>query len=86
MLSVRQLVVSLATVMNIPLRLATLPYATAYHRHAPGARRRNPDWEWDEILLACDLAAQSGWRALPAENPQVIELSKTLQRMTLHPV
>jgi hypothetical protein len=72
--------------MDILLRLATLPYATAYHWRMPGAGRRNPDWEWDEIVLACDLVAQNGWRALPAENPQVIELSKALQRMTLHPV
>lgn len=63
-----------------------MPYATAYHWHMPGAGRRNPDWEWDEIVLACDLVAQNGWRALPAENRQVIELSKMLQLMTLHPV
>jgi 5-methylcytosine-specific restriction protein A len=76
----------LAAIMDIPLRLATLPYATAYHGRMPGAGRRNPDWEWDEIVLACDLVARNGWRALPAENLQVIELSQTLQRMTLHPV
>jgi predicted HNH restriction endonuclease len=44
--------------MDILLRLATLPYATAYHWRMPGAGRRNPDWEWDEIVLACDLVAQ----------------------------
>ena len=76
----------MGALMDIPLRLATLPYATAYHWRMPGAGRRNPDWEWDEIVLACDLVAQNGWRALPAENPRVIELSETLQRMTLHPV
>ena len=47
--------------------------------------RKRLNWEWDEIVLACDLVAQNGWRALPAENPQVIELSELLQRMTLHP-
>jgi 5-methylcytosine-specific restriction enzyme A len=47
--------------------------------------RRNPDWIWDEIVLACDLVARNGWRQLPAENPQVVELSELLQRMTLHP-
>lgn len=52
----------------------------------PEVGRRNPDWEWDEIVLACDLVRQNDWRALPAENPQVIELSELLQRMTLHPV
>lgn len=40
---------------------------------------------WDEIVLACDLVARNGWRQLPAENPQVVELSELLQRMTLHP-
>ncbi|WP_300611555.1 HNH endonuclease [Trebonia sp.] len=47
--------------------------------------RRNPDWEWDEIVLACDLVMQNGGRWLPAENPQVIELSELLQKMTIHP-
>ena len=52
----------------------------------PEVARRNPDWEWDEIVLACDLVMRNGWRSLPAENPQVIELSELLRRMTLHPV
>ena len=47
--------------------------------------RRNPDWAWDEIVLACDLVMQNGGRALPAENAQVIELSELLQKMTIHP-
>ena len=51
----------------------------------PDGGRRNPDWEWDEIVLACDLVMQNGGRALPAENPQVIELSELLQQMTIHP-
>jgi 5-methylcytosine-specific restriction protein A len=51
----------------------------------PEHERRAPDWEWDEIVLACDLLVQNGWRALPAENPQVIELSRLLQKMSIHP-
>lgn len=47
--------------------------------------RRNPDWEWDEIVLACDLVMQNGGRWLPAESPRVIELSELLQKMTIHP-
>jgi 5-methylcytosine-specific restriction protein A len=47
--------------------------------------RRNPDWAWDEIVLACDLVMQNGGRAFPAENPQVVELSELLQTMTIHP-
>jgi 5-methylcytosine-specific restriction protein A len=51
----------------------------------PDSQRRAPDWEWDEIVLACDLVAQNGWQQLPAENPQVVELSNLLQRMSIHP-
>ncbi|MBV9448197.1 MAG: HNH endonuclease [Streptosporangiaceae bacterium] len=51
----------------------------------PDGARRNPDWEWDELVLACDLVMRNGGHWLPAENPQVIELSELLQRMTLHP-
>jgi hypothetical protein len=72
--------------MDNTLRLARLPNATAYHWRMPEVSRRNPDWEWDEIVPACDLVRQNDWRALPAENPQVIELSELLQRMTLHPL
>jgi 5-methylcytosine-specific restriction protein A len=51
----------------------------------PSSERRAPDWEWDEIVLACDLVAQNGWRWLPAEDPQVIELSQLLRKMSIHP-
>jgi hypothetical protein len=51
----------------------------------PESGRRAPDWEWDEIVLACDLVAQNGWRQLPAEDPRVIELSRLLQKMSIHP-
>lgn len=47
--------------------------------------RRNPDWEWDEIVLACDLVAQNDWRQIDHSSPKVAELSELLQRMTLHP-
>ena len=51
----------------------------------PGAARRNPDWEWDETVLACDLVAQNGGQPLPPEDQRVVELSGLLQRMSLHP-
>jgi 5-methylcytosine-specific restriction protein A len=51
----------------------------------PEAGRRAPDWEWDEIVLACDLVWQNGWQQLPAEDPQVIELSRLLGLMSIHP-
>ncbi len=47
---------------------------------------RNPDWEWDELVLACDIVMQNGGHWLPADNPEVIALSELLQRMTVHPV
>lgn len=51
----------------------------------PDEGRRNPDWAWDEIVLACDLVMQNGGRWLPAENSQIIALSELLQKMTIHP-
>jgi hypothetical protein len=43
------------------------------------------DWEWEEIVLACDLVAQNSWRQLDASDPRVRELSGMLQRMSMHP-
>lgn len=47
--------------------------------------RKRLDWQWEEIVLACDLVAQNDWRQVDAHNPQVAELSELLQRMTIHP-
>src|ERR1700730_8960650 len=44
------------------------------------------DWEWEEIVLACDLVAQNDWRQLDAGDPRVQELSGLLQRMSIHPL
>jgi 5-methylcytosine-specific restriction enzyme A len=44
------------------------------------------DWEWEEIVLACDLVAQNGWRQLDASDPRVQELSGLLQQMSIHPL
>jgi 5-methylcytosine-specific restriction enzyme A len=44
------------------------------------------DWEWEEIVLACDLVAQNDWRQLDANDPRVQELSGLLQRMSIHPL
>jgi 5-methylcytosine-specific restriction protein A len=46
---------------------------------------QNPDWDWDEIVLACALVASNGWRYLNASDPRVHELSALLQRLPLHP-
>jgi superfamily II DNA or RNA helicase/predicted HNH restriction endonuclease len=50
------------------------------------AAHRNPDWEWDETVLACDLVFQNGWQPLPADDERIVELSCILRRMSLHPV
>jgi 5-methylcytosine-specific restriction enzyme A len=47
--------------------------------------RKNPNWAEDEIILACDLVAQNGWRQLDDSDPRVAELSGMLQSLPLHP-
>lgn len=37
------------------------------------------NWQWDEILLACDLVAQNSWKELRPHHSEVIELSKFLR-------
>ncbi|MDQ7906854.1 HNH endonuclease [Phytohabitans sp. ZYX-F-186] len=48
--------------------------------------RNNPDWNHDELILACDLVYANNWHELRAEYPEVIELSALLQRYWAHPV
>ena len=38
----------------------------------PEAVRRNPDWEWDETVLACDLVFQNDWQPLPPEEANLL--------------
>jgi 5-methylcytosine-specific restriction protein A len=47
---------------------------------------KSPDWNRDELILACDLVWANGWHELRAEYPQVVELSQLLQRYGAHPV
>ena len=63
----------------------TLPNATAYHQDMADGPHRI-DWEWEEIVLACDLVAQNGWHQLDASDSRVRELSGLLQRMSMHPL
>jgi hypothetical protein len=67
------------------VRLATLPLANLYRYPMPEGGRRNPDWEWDEIVLACDLVWLNDWQQIGSDDPRVVELSSLLQRMPLHP-
>jgi 5-methylcytosine-specific restriction protein A len=43
------------------------------------------DWTWDEIVLACDLTAENGWRGLEAKDSRVLELSALLRRLPIYP-
>ncbi|MGW4505935.1 HNH endonuclease [Streptomyces sp. NPDC004436] len=45
---------------------------------------RNPDWARDEIILACQLVFENGWRGLDALDARVVELSALLQLLPLH--
>jgi 5-methylcytosine-specific restriction protein A len=45
----------------------------------------NPDWTEDEVILACDLVEQNGWRALSRTDPRVMELSNLLIKLPIHP-
>ncbi|MER7541550.1 HNH endonuclease [Spirillospora sp. NPDC127506] len=47
---------------------------------------RNPPWAWDELVLACDLVADNGWKDLYPPDPRVMELSDLLQRLPIHPM
>lgn len=52
---------------------------------APAAGGRSPKWAWDELVLACDLLARSGWHELSDTDPQVIELSELLRALPIYP-
>ncbi|MEU2943607.1 HNH endonuclease [Nocardiopsis alba] len=42
-------------------------------------------WAWDELILACDLLVEHGWKTLDTTRSEVIALSELLQRLPLHP-
>jgi 5-methylcytosine-specific restriction protein A len=47
--------------------------------------RRNPDWEFDELILALDLYLQWRPRQPPAGHPNLQSLSDLLHRLPIHP-
>jgi hypothetical protein len=51
------------------MRLATSPLANLYVYAMPDGARRNPDWEQEEIILACDQVMLNGWQQIGAEDP-----------------
>lgn len=42
-------------------------------------------WTYEEMVLAADLAARNGWRALPPRRPELAELSELLRLAAIHP-
>ncbi|MFJ5835078.1 HNH endonuclease [Streptomyces sp. NPDC093089] len=45
---------------------------------------KNPDWARDEIILACQLVMDNGWKGLDAQDAKVVELSGLLQLLPIH--
>ncbi|TFE57118.1 HNH endonuclease [Streptomyces sp. ICN441] len=45
---------------------------------------KNPDWVRDEIILACQLVMENGWKGLDAQDTRVVELSGLLQLLPIH--
>ncbi|MFF9864091.1 HNH endonuclease [Streptomyces sp. NPDC013953] len=45
---------------------------------------KNPDWAQDEIILACQLVKENGWKGLDAQDARVVELSALLQLLPIH--
>lgn len=41
-------------------------------------------WTYEEMVLAADLAARNGWRALPPGRPELAELSALLRLAAIH--
>lgn len=46
---------------------------------------KNPDWVRDEIILAIDLYVRAGRKQLPPGHDDVIQLSRLLNRLPVHP-
>ena len=47
---------------------------------------REPTWTRDELILACDLVRENGWKGLGPNDPRVQELSDLLQQLPIHPM
>jgi 5-methylcytosine-specific restriction protein A len=55
-------------------------------RLAPGAAQRNPDWTYDELILALDLYMRWRPRQPPSGHADLEALSDLLQRLPIHPL
>jgi 5-methylcytosine-specific restriction protein A len=51
----------------------------------PAGGPKQLNWEWEELVLACDLVMQNNGRHVDNRDPRAIELSEVLRQMKLHP-
>jgi 5-methylcytosine-specific restriction enzyme A len=47
---------------------------------------REPTWTRDELILACDLVLENGWKGMGANDLRVQALSDLLQQLPIHPM
>jgi len=47
---------------------------------------RGPTWVRDELILACDLVYENGWKGLDDTDQRIQELSALLQKLPIHPL
>jgi 5-methylcytosine-specific restriction protein A len=47
---------------------------------------REPTWARDELILACDLVRDNGWKGMGPNDPRVQELSDLLQQLPINPM
>ncbi len=59
-------------------------YPGAMPEESSSPSQRNPNWTWDEQILAFDLYLREGW--LDKGHPAVQELSALLNSLIIHPV
>ena len=55
-----------------------------WQEHVGAPSQRNPDWTWDEEVLAFDVYQRFG--AVDDEHPEVIALSQILRSLPIHPI
>lgn len=46
---------------------------------------RSPDWTWDEVVLACALVHDNGWKEIKRDDRRALEMSDLLQLLPIHP-
>jgi hypothetical protein len=68
------------------VRLTTLPLANLYLYPMADVAQRNPGWDWDENVLACNLVGLKDCQQIGSEDLRELELPGLLRRMPLHPL